>query len=178
MGFLDACIQSFKFCSLLARRRTDDRRRIAVLEIASTVGDVVEVSVEAIELFLGNRVVLVVVATRATHRESEPNRRGGFDTVDGVLNLILIGIGAVLGVAAMVAVESGGDQLVERWVRQLVAGKLLDRELIEWHVAVECLDHPITPAPHVALLIVLVAVGVGVAGGVKPAKSHALAVAR
>ena len=52
---------------------------------------------------------------------------------------------------------------------QQVAGDLLDGELVERHVAVEGVDHPVAPAPHRALAVALVAVGVGVAGGVEPA---------
>ena len=80
--------------------------------------------------------------------------------------------------AAMVAVEAGGDLLVERRVRQQVAGELLDRELVERHVAVEGVDHPVAPAPHRPVAVALVAVGVGVAGARRASGRHALAVAR
>ena len=63
-------------------------------------------------------------------------------------------------------------------VGQQVAGELLDRELVERHVAVEGVDHPVAPPPHVALAVGLVAVGVGIAGRVEPAGRHPLAVAR
>ena len=53
---------------------------------------------------------------------------------------------------------------------QQVAGELLDGELVERHVAVEGVDHPVAPAPHDALAVALVAVGVGVAGRVEPAR--------
>ena len=49
---------------------------------------------------------------------------------------------------AMIAVETRRDLLVERRVRQQVARDLLDRELIERHVAVERVDHPVAPRPH------------------------------
>ena len=62
-------------------------------------------------------------------------------------------------------------------IGQQVAGELLDGELVEGHVAIEGVDHPVAPAPHVTLAVGLVAVGVGVAGGVEPADGHAFAVA-
>ena len=49
---------------------------------------------------------------------------------------------------------------------------------IERLVAVEGRDHPVAPGPHRAGEVVLVAVGVGVAGHVEPVHRHPLAVAR
>ncbi len=74
--------------------------------------------------------------------------------------------------------NAGGDHLILRRLRQQVAGQLLDGEPVEGHVAVEGIDHPIAPAPHVALAIALVAIAVGVARGFEPRVGHALAVAR
>ena len=51
-------------------------------------------------------------------------------------------------------------------------------ELVERLVAVEGGDHPVAPGPHGPGEVVLVAVGVGVAGRVEPVHGHALAVAR
>ena len=51
-------------------------------------------------------------------------------------------------------------------------------ELVERQVAVEGGDHPVAPGPHGAGEVVLVAVGVGVAGAVEPVHRHALAVVR
>ena len=61
---------------------------------------------------------------------------------------------------------------------QHVAGELLDRELIERHVGVEGVDDPIAIRPDRARPVLLVAVGVGVAGQVEPAPRPALAVMR
>ena len=51
-------------------------------------------------------------------------------------------------------------------------------ELVERHVAVEGVDHPIAPARHVAAAVDVVAVRVGIAGGVEPVEGHPLAVVR
>ena len=51
-------------------------------------------------------------------------------------------------------------------------------ELIERHVAVERVDHPVAVLPDVAAVVLLVAVGVGVAGEVEPRPRPALAVVR
>ena len=49
-----------------------------------------------------------------------------------------------------------------------MTGKLLDGELVEGHVRVERVDDPVAPGPDVAQVIALEAVGVGVAGEIKP----------
>ena len=73
----------------------------------------------------------------------------------------------------MVALKAGGDALRERGVGQEVAGHLFEDELVEGHVACEGIDHPVAPAPHDAFAIGLVAVGVGITGGIEPAGGHA-----
>ena len=54
---------------------------------------------------------------------------------------------------------------------------MFDDELAVGFVGVEGVDDPVAPAEHVAGAVVLIAVGVGVAGGVEPAGGHAFAVA-
>ena len=78
----------------------------------------------------------------------------------------------------MVAIEPGRDLLVERRTREHVAGDLLQRELVERQIAVERVDDPIAPAPHVALGVGLVAVRIRIARRVEPLCGHPLAVAR
>ena len=63
-------------------------------------------------------------------------------------------------------------------MRQQIAGELLDRELVERQIAVEGADHPVAPRPHAAIAVDVVAVRVGVAGGVEPRHGHPLAVVR
>ena len=48
---------------------------------------------------------------------------------------------AALGVRERLAVEAGGNFLRVRGVWQKVTRELLDAELIEWQVAVDCVDH-------------------------------------
>ncbi len=120
----------------------------------------------------------MVVATGAADRQSEPYGAGRLDAVDGILGGKLLGDDAAFAVAAMVALKAGGDALVERRLRQLIARQLLDRELIERQVAVERLDQPIAPPPHRPLAVGLIAIGIGVAGGVEPGGRHPLSVAR
>ena len=77
----------------------------------------------------------------------------------------------------MISIETGGNPLFERGVGEQVTGELFDRKLVEGHVAVDGCEHPVTPAPHVAGSIVLVAAGVSVAGRVEPGGRVMFAVA-
>ena len=95
----------------------------------------------------------MIVAARAAHRQAQPDGRRGFDAIDDVLDGVLFGDDAAFGVGAMIAIEAGGDVLLERGIGQQIAGQLLDRELIERQVAVVGLDHPIAPPPHVAVAV-------------------------
>ena len=74
--------------------------------------------------------------------------------------------------------KAGGDPLVERAVRQQVAGELLDGELVERQIAVERVDHPIAIGPHLAVVVEVDAVRVAVARGVQPVAGAVFAVVR
>ena len=102
---------------LVAGRRLDERRRVAELDRPAVLGDVVEEGEEPVEVLLRDRVELVVVAAGAAEGQAQPDGRRGVDAIDDVLDGVLLGDDAALGVAAMVAVEAGRDLLVERWRR-------------------------------------------------------------
>ena len=76
----------------------------------------------------------------------------------------------------MVSVEGGGELLVLGGIEKHVTGELLDRELIEGHVLAVGLDDPIAPWPVLTLAIVLIAIGISVAGDIEPVERHALGV--
>ena len=78
----------------------------------------------------------------------------------------------------MVAIERRRDPLVQSRIRQQISSQLLDRELVERHVAVERIDDPVAPPPHVSLAVGLVAIAVRVSRSLEPGKSHSLPVAR
>ena len=60
-------------------------------------------------------------------------------------------------------------------MRQQIAGKLFDREFVERQVAVEGADDPLAPLPHVAIVINMIAVGVGVTRQIQPELRQPLA---
>ncbi len=51
----------------------DDGRRVSVFDAAAGFGDLIEVSVELVELFLREGIEFVVVAAGAAEREAEEN---------------------------------------------------------------------------------------------------------
>ena len=138
----------------------------------------VEEREELVELLLLDGIVLVIVAAGAAQGHSHPHGGGGFHAVDHVLSLILLRNGATLEVDHVVAIETGGDFLLLGGLGKQIAGELLHGEAVERHVAVERVDHPVAPGPHVAMAVDVIAVCVGVTGEVEPLHGHALAVVR
>jgi hypothetical protein len=141
------------------------------------VGRVVQDRVELEILLLRKRVVFVVVALGAGHRRAHPRAHRRVHAVDDGDGAKLLVDRAPLVVGERVAVEGGGHLVVERGVRQQVAGQLTDCELVERHVGVEGPDHPVAPAPDRARRVVGIAGAVGIPGEVEPLPRHVLAVA-
>ena len=77
-------------------------------------------------------------------------------------------VGAPFEVDHHVAMKPAGDLLLERGAGQQVAGDLLDGEAVERQVAVEGVDDPFAILPDVAMVVDVIAVGVGIAGQVEP----------
>ena len=104
----------------------------------------------------------MVVTARAARRQAQEYSRVGFHAVHDVLHRVLLRNDAVLGIGAMVAIESGRHFLLERRVGKHIAGNLIAREVIERKIAVEGVDHPVAPSPHHALAVELITVCVRV----------------
>lgn len=97
------------------------------------------------------------------------------DAVDHLIGARLLGVGARLDVGHRATVEPGGDLLLLGSVGQQVAGKLLDGELVERHVGVQRLDHPIAEGPNLPQVVALETVRIGVPRQVEPRPRPALA---
>ena len=65
--------------------------------------------------------------------------------------------------AHVVAEEAGGSNLVRSRIGDQIAGNLLAEKLVVGLVFLECINHPIPPRPHVAVVIDREPVGVGIA---------------
>jgi hypothetical protein len=108
---------------------------------------VVEEGHEPVVIPMLDGIVFVGVALGAGHGEAEPGGGGDMDAIDHGVEPVLEGIDAAFLIDHGVAVEPGGDALIERGVREQITGELFDGELIERHILVEGLDDPIAPGP-------------------------------
>ena len=112
---------------------------------------------------MGDRVVFVVVALSAGYRHAQPSHAGGCDTVNNV-EVSILGIDEPSFIAGhYIAMETASNLLLNRGVRNEIASKLCDGELVERHVRIESMDHPLTPKPHVAKRIIVIAAGIAIA---------------
>src|SRR5439155_16739158 len=75
-----------------------------------------------------------------------------------------------------VAVETRGNFLLQRRVRQQIASELGDGELVEWQVPVQRINYPVAVFPDFSRCINAVTVGVGVTRHVEPPAAPAFAV--
>ena len=148
----------------------DDHAGVGVPDIAveTALGGVPEIGGHRVEIPRADRIELVVVADRTVRGEAEPDGGGGLDSVAGVVREVLVFDGATLVGGHVAPVESGGDALVVGGLGEEVTGDLVDGELVEGLVAVEGADDPVAVGPHLAVVVEMEAVGIGVAGGIEP----------
>ena len=163
---------------VVVARHDEGRRRVGDVAVHHVLRRVPEERRERVELTLADRVELVVVAGRAADGQAHEHAADRFGPVLGVDRLVLLDHHAALVRRDVVALEPGGDQLVESRLRQQVAGDLVEREVVERLVPVERLDHPVAVGVHLAVVVDVDAVGVAVAGRVQPVAGSVLAPVR
>ena len=149
-------------------RYKDDRRGVADVAVERLLRRVAEEGRQLIDLFLQDRVELMIVAGGASDGESKEHGAGGVDAIFGVNRLEFLGNDATFVRGGVAAMEAGGDPLVKRSIGQQIAGDLLNGELIEFLVLIEGADDPIAIGPDLAEVVDVDAVCVGVACGIKP----------
>src|SRR6187401_2747402 len=123
----------------------DERLFVAEVVDVSLLRNIVEKSKQLIELLLLDGIIFMVMAACASGRQAQPNGRSGFSAIGDILNSKLLGNDSPLRAGAMIAMERGGNPLLPSGVGQQIPGELLYRELIEGHVAVKRINHPIPP---------------------------------
>ena len=111
---------------------------------------------------LGNRVVLVVVAARALHRQPHEAVARGHDAVVDAILAEFLGDRTAFEGHAMQAVECRRHPLVLRGVRQQVACELFGQELVVRLIVIEGFEDPVAPRPSEHGFVARVAPGVGV----------------
>ena len=140
--------------------------------------DVLKEGGEAVIVVLAKRIELVVVAAGTAERETEHCRGRG---ADDVVELIGFGLYAVVGFVVPHAetVVAGRRERVVRHGIELVAGKLLDQELVVGFVLVQGPNDIVAIPPGQRFFAVaLVTVALGEANNIQPVAGPALAILR
>ena len=130
-----------------------------------------------IKLLLGDRIVFVIVTAAAVESQGHPDAAGRFHSIDHRLHKPFLLNETALSVQAMITVEATRHDLIRCGIGQHVARELFDGKLVEREVAVEGIDHPVAPRPHLPGTIGLETIAVGEARIVQPGHGHPLAVA-
>ena len=138
--------------------------------------DIGEEGGEGVVVLGRERIVFVIVATRALHGEAEKGGAKGVGAVGDVFDAVFFEHDSTFHHVTVKTVESGGQHFGRTSVGEQIPGNLQRHELVVGHVLVERRDDPVTPRPDKAFTVALVTVGVGVAGDVEPFSSHALGV--
>ena len=137
---------------------------------------VIEERHHLVELLLREGVEFVVVALGAANGGAEEGGADGCRAVNLDVPVVLFGVHTAFRIKHRVSEEAGGDLLLLGGVRQHVTRNLLEGELVERHVAIQCLDDPVAIRPHGAARVFFVAVGVCVPRQIQPHTSPAFAV--
>ena len=119
----------------------------------------------------------MIVASGAGNCQSEENGSQGINPIRDVFGLPFFGNGSGFGIDTMIAAESSGDLLVQGGIGKHVACELIRDESVVRKIVVESADQPIPPDPLIAVAVILIAIGIGVAGGLQPRGSHVFAIA-
>ena len=138
--------------------------------------DVIKTGEQGVIIALGDRIKFVVVALSASDGEAQPVGGGGIDAVEESDVTLFLGDGATFAVEEVIAIEGSCDALLGGGCGEQIAGELFDRKLIEGLIRVEGLDHPVAPNPLEGVAVLLIAVGISVAGGIEPRQRHAFAI--
>ena len=139
---------------------------------------VVQEGEELVVILLQNGIELVIVALRALDRETKHALADGVHAIKQRLHAELFGINAAFLVDHRVAEKTSGNDVVLGGVREEVARELLGDELVVRQIVVEGFHNPIAIERHVARLVFLEAIGVGVTRGIEPVASPLLAIMR
>src|SRR5437879_363514 len=78
----------------------------------------IEKGIKLVILFLAHRIVLVIVALGAAHRQPKPNGPGGVGPVHGAFDAELFRARAAFFIERGVPLKAGGDELLARRLRE------------------------------------------------------------
>ena len=134
---------------------------------------------EAVEITLRERVVLVVVTLRASHRGPEEDGCRIADAVGRIDREVFLRLRPTFARRLIHPVQTRRDLptvLLEFRTLQQVSGKLFNDKPVKRLVLVEAVDHVVAIKPHAAVGIFVVPDRVRVPDQVKPIQRQSLAV--
>ena len=115
------------------------------------------------------------VAAGTPDSQTQPDGSGCLHPVEAGFHTELFLIGAAFGICQCLTMESRRQLLISRGLRQKVAGKLLDGELIKRKIPIDGINDPVAPAPGVgAGTVFLVPVRIRIPSHVEPVSTPPL----
>src|SRR5690606_11553563 len=109
-------------------------------------------------ILLGERVILMVMALRTLHSYAQYTFTERISFVYGVGYTVFFFDHATFFRDFMVPVECRSKQLFFCGVRKDIAGQLPGHKPIIGHILVERMDHPVTPGPLGAYIVILITI--------------------
>ena len=108
---------------------------------------VVKQRIQLVEFRLEDHIIFVIMTLGATGCQSQPSGSEGHRPINHLIDTILFQVGTSLPIAQRVAEKPSPHPLRNGCSRQQVSRELFDGELIERHIAMECIDHPLPISP-------------------------------
>jgi hypothetical protein len=130
---------------------------------------IVEERKQLIVFALANCFILVGVAARTTHRQPKPYRPRRLCAIKTGLDTKLLLIGTTFRIGQGLTMKGRGQALHVAGIGQQITGQLRDGKLIKGHIRVDGIDDPVAITIGIgAWIVLLVSIGIGVAGHVEP----------
>src|SRR5262245_9380855 len=106
---------------------------------------------------------------RATQGQPEPCRADSVHSINNDLAAILLDVHPALSIQERVSMKPRGYTLFDGSLRQQITRELVARESVERLVAVDGVNHPVSPPPRVRPIeILLVTIRIRVARQIQP----------
>ena len=86
---------------------------------------------------------------------TQPGGTRGIYPVKHLIHPVLLGMNTRLHIAGGCTVKAGGDFLICGCIGKQISGNLLDGKLIEGHILIDGIDHPVPECPAIPELICL-----------------------
>ena len=120
----------------------------------------------------------MIVADRTSTSQPQKCLDRRARAIHGIAKLKLFGDSTTLGSRNIASIETRRNQLRRGRIRKQVTGELLDGELIEWHVLVVSVDHPIAIRPYQPVVVQMQSMRVTITSYIQPMLGHLLPVMR